>query len=62
MYNKNKLVFKENITVNELCNILSTLPPRATLCICGDTNYYIHVEKDDSVVNLDNEDLEEYYE
>lgn len=62
MYDKNKLVFKENMTVNELCNILSTLPARAKICICGDSNCYIHVEKDGSVINLDNEDLEECYE
>lgn len=61
MYDKNKRIFKENITVNELCNILSTLPPRAKICICGDSYCYIHVEQDGSVVNLDNEDLEECY-
>lgn len=61
MYDQNKRVFKENITVNELCNILSTLPARAKICICGDSNCYIHVEQDGSVVNLDNEKLEECY-
>ena len=62
MYDKTKKVFKENITVNELCNILSTLPARATLYICGDSNCYIHIEQDGSVVNIDNESLDECYE
>ena len=62
MYDKTKLVFKEKIDVNELCNILSNLPARAEICICGDSNCYIHVEQDGSVVNLDNEPLDECYE
>ncbi len=62
MYDKNKRVVKENITVNELCNILSALPARAKISICGDSNCYIHVEQDGSLINLDNEDLEECYE
>ena len=62
MYDKTKMIFKDNLTVNELCNILSTLPARAELCICGDSNCYIHVEQDGSVVNIDNESLDECYE
>ena len=62
MYDKTKMIFKDKITVNELCNILSTLPARAELCICGDSNCYIHIEQDGSVVNLDNESLDECYE
>lgn len=62
MYDKTKMIFKDKITVNELCNILSTLPARAELCICGDSNCYIHIEQDGSIVNLDNESLDECYE
>ena len=62
MYDKTKMIFKEKITVNELCNILSTLPARAELCICGDSNCYIHIEQDGSAVNIDNESLNECYE
>lgn len=62
MYDKTKMVFKDQITVNELCNILSTLPARAEICICGDSNCYIHIEQDGSVVNIDNESLDECYE
>ena len=62
MYDKTRMVFKEKITVNELCNILSTLPARAEICICGDSNCYIHIEQDSSVVNIDNESLDECYE
>ena len=61
MYDKTKMIFKEKITVNELCNILSTFPARAELCICGDSNCYIHIEKDGTVVNIDNESLDECY-
>lgn len=62
MYDKTKMIFKDKITVNELCNILSTLPARAEICICGDSNCYIHIEQDGSVVNIDNESLDECYE
>lgn len=62
MYDKTKMFFKDKITVNELCNILSTLPARAEICICGDNNCYIHIEKDGSIVNIDNESLDECYE
>ena len=62
MYDKTKMVFKDQITVNELCNILSTLPARAEICICGDSNCYIHIEQDSSIVNIDNESLDECYE
>lgn len=62
MYNKAKVIFKEKITTNELCNILSTLLSRAEICICGDSNCYIHIEQDGSVVNIDNESLDECYE
>lgn len=62
MYDKTKMIFKEKITVNELCNILSTVPARAEICICGDSNCYIHIEQDGTVVNIDNESLDECYE
>lgn len=62
MYDKTKMIYKDKITVNELCNILSTLPARAEICFCGDSNCYIHVEQDRSVVNIDNESLDECYE
>ena len=62
MYDKTKMFFKEKITVNELCSILSTLPARAEICICGDSYCYIHIEQDGLVVNIDNESLDECYE
>lgn len=62
MYDKTKMIFKDKITVNELCNILSTLPARAEVSLCGDSNCYIHIEQDGSVVNIDNESLDECYE
>lgn len=62
MYDKTKMIYKDKITVNELCNILSTLHPRAEICICGDSNCYIHIEQDGTVVNIDNESLDECYE
>lgn len=62
MYDKTKMIFKDKITVNELCNILSTLPARAEVSICGDSNCYIHIEQDGLVVNIDNDSLDECYE
>ena len=53
---RKKLVAK---TVKDLIEALKEYPQDAKIDICGDSYCYIHVEKDNSVVNLDNEDLED---
>lgn len=56
------MVFKENMTVGELIAVLSAIPADTQICICGDSNCYVHFEQDGSVVNIDTEALEDYYE
>lgn len=62
MYEENKMVFKENMTVGELIAILSAAHADTQICICGDSNCYVHFEQDGSVINIDNEALEDCYE
>ena len=49
-------------TVGELKELLNDIPDNTQVTICGDSYAWFHVEKDKSVVTLDNEDLEECYE
>lgn len=62
MYEENKMVFKENMTVGELIAVLSAASADTQIYICGDSNCYVHFEQDGTVVNLDNESLEDCYE
>ena len=48
-------------TVKDLIKHLERLPPEAEVNICGDCIFYIHVEKNKSVVCLDTEDLDVDY-
>lgn len=49
-------------TVGELRALLNHLPPNTPVCICGDTNCFLHEEQDVSVICLDCDDLREHYE
>lgn len=51
-----------DIPVSYLIELLRSMPPEATLTVNGDNYFYIHVETDGSVVNIDNEPLDECYE
>ena len=62
MYDLSKRYFKEDISVEELIKKLKEYPPKAKICICGDSYCYIHSEQDGSVVNIDNEPLDECYD
>ena len=50
------------MTVKELIEQLCKLPLRATVCICGDDNCYLHTKQDGSAVCIDNDALDDYYE
>ena len=54
-YDKNRTV--QFSTVGELIDLLKTCPQDAKITIVGDSYCYFHVEEDNSVVNLDWEDL-----
>lgn len=62
MYDKNRMTTSYGITVEYLIEKLSRFPQDAKVTICGDAFCYIHVEQDNSVVNIDNESLDECYE
>lgn len=62
MYDIKQFQSYSEITVGQLIELLRALPQDAQLVICGDEYCYIHVESDGSVVNLDNEPLEESYD
>lgn len=61
MYDINKRIGIENMTVSELIGFLSELPQDAVISTCGDSMTFIHVERDGSVVTIDNEDLDDLY-
>ena len=61
MYDQKRYTALYRPTVAEIISKLQLLPPNAQITICGDDNFHIHVEIDNSVVNLDNEDLDDCY-
>ena len=62
MYDSKEFQSYSELTVGQLVDILQGLPQDAQIVICGDDYCYIHVESDGSVVNLDNNSLEDYYD
>lgn len=61
MYDINKRKEFQGATVQEIINILSKLNPEAEFLCDGDNYFYLHVEEDDSVVNLDSSSLDSIY-
>ena len=61
MYDISKRFYKNSMTVKELIEQLCKLPLRATVCICGDDNCYLHTEQDGSAVCIDNDALDDCY-
>lgn len=62
MYNINKRRKLKEVSVSDLIEELKQLPQDAKVVFCGDYVGFIHVERDDSVVCIDTEDLDEDYE
>lgn len=62
MYDFSRIRCSEKVTVGELVDCLSSYPRDAQLVCCGDDRVVIHIEEDDSVVNIDTELLEDEYE
>lgn len=62
MYDSKQFQSYSELTVGQLVDILQSLPQDAEIVICGDEYCYIHVESDGSVVNLDNNSLEDCYD
>lgn len=62
MYDSKQFQSYSELTVGQLVDILQGLPQDAEIVICGDNYCYIHVESDGSVVNLDNNSLEDCYD
>ena len=62
MSDRKQFSFYSELTVGQLAEILNGLPKDAEFVLCGDDQFYIHVESDGSVVNLDNNSLEDCYD
>ena len=58
MYNIDKYRYSKHMKVKDLIAELAKENPEAEVTICGDNYVHIHVEEDNSIVTLDNEDLE----
>lgn len=61
MYDSTKVIKCHKMDVQAMINRLSKYPLNAEVTICGDTQFYFHMEQDQSVVNLDTESLDENY-
>jgi hypothetical protein len=61
MFNPDLHKEMKNITVKELCEHLQTLPQDAKIVVDGDEYFHIHVEYDNSVVDLDDSAMEDEY-
>lgn len=59
MYNINKRA--EFKTVGDLKKLLTDIPNETKIYITG-ANGWFHIKEDETVICLDTEDLEEYYE
>ena len=59
MYNINKRA--EFKTVGDLKRLLTDIPNETKIYITG-INGWFHIEEDETIICLDTEDLEEYYE
>jgi hypothetical protein len=58
---KLKRAFK-SAKVRELIEALQAMPPDTQILCDGDEWFWLHVEKDRSVVNIDSTELEDEYE
>lgn len=54
--------FMDHPTVGEMKELLNRLPDNARFTVCGDGYVWIHIEDDDSIFNVDNDDLFDEYE
>ena len=61
MYDISKRICLDNPTVEELIQKLSELPKEAKILCCGESVVYIHVERDNTVVSIDTEELDDEY-
>lgn len=61
MYDVNERKKFRCLTIAKFTEQLQTLPQDAELLICGENMFFLHVEKDKSVVCIDTEDLEDVY-
>lgn len=60
MYDVDRYVEFHNTTVKDVIEALQQLPQDSQMVICGDDFFYMHVEEDGSVVNLDTEDKDAF--
>ena len=61
MFDINERKKFRKLAIAEFTEQLQALPQEAKLLICGEDMFFIHIEKDKSVVCIDTEDLEDVY-
>lgn len=61
-YDINKRKYIKDPTVEDLINELQKLPKCASVSICGANDLYVHISKDDSIICLDTENLQDDYD
>ena len=61
MYDVNKLRGFKGKTVGELVDFLSTLPREAKIFCDGDEWFWVHLDADESAVNIDSSSLDAEY-
>ena len=61
MYDVNKLRSFKGKTVGELVDFLSKLPRGAKIFCDGDEWFWVHIETDESAVNIDSSSLDAEY-
>lgn len=54
--------FRDFTCVGDIINELSKYPQDSRVVIDGDSYFYLHVEKDNSILNFDSASLDEEYE
>lgn len=64
MFDPKHWIHAENITVERFCDyLMANVPAEAILCVCGDSQVYMHMETDGRFFSVDYSslsDLEEY--
>ena len=62
MYDKDKKRAFADATVQDLIDVLETLPPDAKVVCDGDAWFWVHVTTDLSEVNIDSSELDYAYD
>lgn len=62
MFDPELYAFCHNVKVRDVIKFLNTLPKDCEVHVNGDNLFYIHVEKDKSLISFDDNSLSEEYD